>query len=75
MIRRYYEKELPPEVRHLVKSTYYDFNIFYVSEITWNDKLAYIISMDDKTPNDKISYKIIKVVGSEMEEMMNFQNK
>jgi uncharacterized protein YkuJ len=75
MIRHYKEDKLPLEVRHRVKSTYYDFNISHVTEVTWDNKLAYVINMEDTRSKDKIFYKIIKVVGGEMEVMKEFSKK
>ncbi|HLG39968.1 MAG TPA: hypothetical protein VI461_09880, partial [Chitinophagaceae bacterium] len=34
MIRYYSEDKLPKEIRHLVKSNYYDFDIFIVTEVS-----------------------------------------
>jgi hypothetical protein len=62
MIRAYNEEKLPAAVRHLVKSTYYDFSIYFVTEITTNMQTAYHVKMADKT-----SWKTIKVVEGEME--------
>lgn len=62
MIRAYNEEKLPADVRHLVKSTYYDFTIYYVTEINTDRKTAYHVKMADKT-----SWKTIKVVNGEME--------
>jgi hypothetical protein len=62
MIRYYHEDKLPLEIRHLVKSNYYDFSIFVVTEININRKIAYLVKMVDKT-----SWKTIKVVDGEME--------
>jgi hypothetical protein len=62
MIRHYYEEKLPREVRHLVKSNYYDFSIYHVTEVSRNDKIAYVLKLEDKT-----SWKTIKVVDGEME--------
>ena len=62
MIRSYNEEKLPADVRHLVKSTYYDFSIYYVTEINSDMKTAYHVKMADKT-----SWKTIKVVDGEME--------
>ena len=62
MIRYYNEEKLPREVRHLVKSNYYDFSIYHVSEFQSNDKTAYVVVMEDKT-----SWKKIKIVDNEME--------
>jgi hypothetical protein len=33
-VRTYQEDKLPKEIRHMVKSTYYDFNIFLVNEVS-----------------------------------------
>ena len=62
MIRSYNEEKLPADVRHLVKSTYYDFTIYYVTEINSDRKTAYHVKMADKT-----SWKTIKIVDGEME--------
>ena len=62
MIRHYNEEKLPREVRHLVKSNYYDFNIYHVTEISRNGIIAYGIKLEDK-----ISWKTIKVIDGEME--------
>lgn len=62
MIRSYNEEKLPADVRHLVKSAYYDFTIYYVTEINSDMKTAYHVKMADKT-----SWKTIKVVDGEME--------
>ena len=62
MIRHYTQEKLPTEIRHLVKSAYYDFNIYYVAEVNTDMKIAYHIKTADKT-----SWKTIKVVDGEME--------
>ena len=62
MIRYYNEEKLPADVRHLVKSKYYDFSIYQVTEVTRNNKIAYVVKMEDKT-----LWKTIKVVDGEME--------
>ena len=61
-VRSYAEDKLSPEIRHLVKSNYYDFNIFRVTEIQAKNKTAFIIQLEDNT-----SWKTIKVVDDEME--------
>ena len=61
-VRGYAEDKLSPEIRHQVKSSYYDFNIFWVTEIRAKNKTAFIIKLEGKT-----SWKTIKVVGDEME--------
>jgi hypothetical protein len=62
VIRDYHEDKLPREIRHIVKRTYYDFSIYFISEVTIKDITAYIIQIEDKT-----SWKILKVVDGEME--------
>jgi len=61
-IRYYSEKELPFEVRDRVKSKYYDFSIFLVTEVTVGDITAYLVKIEDKT-----CWKTIKVLDGEME--------
>ncbi|NJO24802.1 MAG: hypothetical protein HC867_01950 [Bacteroidia bacterium] len=60
---RYYgEDQLPREVRHLVKSTYYDYAITLVNEIKTGSKTIYIVHMADKT-----SWVNLRVCDGEME--------
>jgi YD repeat-containing protein len=62
-IRTYQENKLPKEVRHRVKSTYYDFNITSVNELTAGNQKVYLVKLEDKT-----SFKTIRI--QEGEEMM-----
>lgn len=62
MLRHYNEVKLPAEIRHRVKSNYYDFSIYHVSEIRYNGKTAWYVTIEDKT-----CWKKIKVLDSEME--------
>ena len=62
MIRYYFENRLPPAIRHLVKSTYYDFSIYHIIEPTINGVTSYLIQMEDRS-----AWKTIKVVDGEME--------
>ena len=62
MLRHFNEEKLPPDVRHLVKSNYYDFSIYHVSEIRYNGKTAWYVTIEDKT-----CWKKIKVLDAEME--------
>jgi hypothetical protein len=62
IIRYYFENRLPPAIRHLVKTTYYDFSIYHIIEPTINGVTSYLIQMEGKT-----SWKTIKVVDGEME--------
>jgi hypothetical protein len=47
-IRYYGEKNLPADVRHHIKSAYYDFTITQVEEIVLPDKIAYLVHMNDE---------------------------
>jgi hypothetical protein len=67
-IRSYTEKELPAEVRHQVKSTYYDFSIFTVAEVTSAGQTAYLITLEDKT-----SWKVIRIADGEMRIWKEYQ--
>jgi hypothetical protein len=61
-VRYYYEKNMSPAIRHQVKTRYYDFEIFLITEITAGDKTAYLIKMEDKT-----CWKTVRVADNEME--------
>ena len=45
-MRQYTEKELPRDIRALVKSTYYDFAITWVKEVTQFQSLVYVVHID-----------------------------
>jgi hypothetical protein len=64
----YGEKELPDEVRAIVKKTYYDYTIHSVEELHVGESLAYIIHMDNET-----TWKNVKVADGEMELIQDFQ--
>ena len=69
----YTEEKLPADIRRRVKGTYYDFSIYHITEVYWNDKLIYLVSIKDETAKDKIYYKIIRVVdGGEMDTLKEF---
>lgn len=73
--RDYSEDKLSREVRHRVKSTYYDFSIYCVNEITINGITAYIVAIEDKTSRDETFWKIIKVVEGEIETIKEYSEK
>ncbi len=70
LARMYAEAQLPRDVRHLVKRTFYDFSIYQVLEITRNDNTVYIITMEDKT-----CWKKIKVENGEIEPLYELPKK
>lgn len=68
-IRTYQEDKLPKEIRHQVKSTYYDFNIINVNELTVGNQKVYLVKLEDKT-----SFKTIRIQeGEEMMETEKYQ--
>ncbi len=67
MIRSYSEAQMPREVRHQVKRTFYDFSICQVHEIIRDNNTIYIVTIEDKT-----SQKKIKVENGEMEVMFEW---
>jgi len=71
--RTYTEEKLPADIRHRVKGIYYDFSIYHITEVYWNDKLIYLVSIKDETAKDKTYYKTIRVVdGGEMDTIKEF---
>ena len=60
-IRDYAEDKLAFEIRDLVKSKYYDLNIFHVDEVKSNDGILYLIKLEGKT-----TWKTIRVTGGEI---------
>lgn len=67
-VRNYYEDKLPKDIRHRVKSVYYDYSIYYVQEVTVADKIAYLVKIEDKN-----SIKTIRIVDGEMDEYLAFE--
>jgi hypothetical protein len=69
-IKIYGEEKLLREVRHVVKSTYYDYNIVYAQEIETTDSdgvPTYVVCVEDKT-----KIKLIRVSAGEMNEWKEF---
>ena len=68
-IRTYDEKELPEEIRHLVKSSYHDHDISFVLEIEKpRDTFTYIVHLEGKA-----EWINIRVNSGRMEEFQKFQ--
>ena len=63
-IQRYYERNLPADVRALVKSTYYDYTIVQIEEVNvpQQENTIYILHLRDNK-----NFKIVRVCGDEME--------
>jgi len=66
-IRQYSEKELPFEIRHMIKSVYYDFSIYVINEVTTDGRTWYVINIEDTS-----SFKVIKIVDGVMEVMNEY---
>jgi len=69
-IKYYGEEKLLREIRHVVKSTYYDYNIVYAQEIETTDTdgvPTYVICVEDKS-----KIKLIRVSAGEMSEWKEF---
>jgi hypothetical protein len=66
-LRFYTEKNLPFAVRDLVKRTYYDFSIFLVIEIETDNKIIYLLKMEDKN-----SLKTVRVIDGEINEIEHY---
>jgi hypothetical protein len=58
----YSEDQLPKQVRHLVKSHFYDYAITYVTEVHKNDAIAFYVKIEDTS-----TIKTIKIVDEEWE--------
>jgi hypothetical protein len=58
----YPEDRLAQEVRHFVKSRFYDYSIFHITEVRKNGATAYYVKVQDAT-----TIKTIKVVEEEWE--------
>jgi hypothetical protein len=53
--RYYNEDKLPREVRHLVKTNYYDFSIYRIAELSLSNKIVYIVTLENDESWMKIS--------------------
>lgn len=60
-LKYYDESRLPPDIRHLVRSTYYDYRIAIVTEVVRNEHVLYLVKMENDT-----AYLTIKVDDGEL---------
>ena len=63
-IKFYHEEKMGGEIRHIVKSTYYDYNIVYTQEIETTDSEdvpTYIVCLEDKS-----NIKLVRIHSGEM---------
>ena len=66
-ITYYSGKKLPHDIRSMVKSTYYDYEIPFVEEIHAGEKIVYIVHLEDET-----TWKKVKVSDDGMELIEDF---
>ena len=69
-IKIYGEEKMLREIRHVVKSTYYDYNIVYAQEIETTDSdgvPTYVVCVEDKT-----KIKMIRISAGEMSEWKEY---
>ncbi|MEP6747872.1 MAG: hypothetical protein ABJB86_09100 [Bacteroidota bacterium] len=62
IIRTYSQNKLPEDIRKQVRSTYYDYSIYNVNEVTVGNIKAYLIGIE----NDD-NMKIVRIVDGEMD--------
>jgi hypothetical protein len=68
-IAGYTEEHLPEAVRREVRSTYYDYAILFVNEISMSGKpVSYVVQIQDKK-----TIRILRVVDGEMEEIQKIE--
>jgi putative component of toxin-antitoxin plasmid stabilization module len=65
-----HEEKLPRNIRYLVKSTYYDFDIILVEELRIREGAEYIVYLEDK-----FNIKIVKVNNGDEMEVLQELNK
>jgi len=65
--RIYNETKLPREIRRIVKSTYYDYAIKSVSEVTGAQKLMYFVKIQDS-----VTLKTVRVMDGDMQVIEEF---
>ena len=69
-LKIYGEEKMLHDIRHLVKSTYYDYNIVYAQEIETTDSdgvPTYVVCVEDKT-----KIKMIRISAGEMSEWKEY---
>ncbi|MBS1597916.1 MAG: hypothetical protein JST75_06805 [Bacteroidetes bacterium] len=69
-IANYGERNLPQDIRALVKSTYYDYTITLVQEVTAHDQTVYLVHMQDES-----TWKTLRVSDGEMSIIEDFNKK
>ena len=69
-IRRYYETDMPKDVRAIVKSVYYDYAILRIEEITGtkHNSLVFVVHVQDAT-----TLKILRICDNEMDVLHEYK--
>jgi hypothetical protein len=65
----YHEEKLPRDIRFVVKSTYFDFDIFMAEELHTREGVEYIVYLKDKS-----NIRIVKVTSDEEMEVLQDLN-
>ena len=68
-LRYYLENRLSPEIRHLVKSKYYDYSIFQISEVSGNGPTCYQVKIRDRN-----HCKVINVINGVMKVVVEYSD-
>ena len=68
-IKRYSEQQLPKSIRHMVKSTYYDYDIICAEEIEVNQQVIFLVHVKGKNNS-----KTIRISDDEMEVIEDLTN-
>ena len=66
-LRYYLENKLSPEIRRLVRSKYYDYSIFQISEVSGNGPTCYQVKIRNKN-----HCKVINVINGEMKVIVEY---
>lgn len=67
-IQSYFENKLARDIRHQVKSSYYDHNISYIHELTVGTDKVYLVKLEGKS-----DWKTVRIADGEMAEVESFQ--
>jgi hypothetical protein len=68
-IKRYDEKQLPKDIRQLVRSTYYDYNITSVEEVNVNLQVIYLVHIHGENHS-----KTLRIADGEMDVIQDLTN-
>ena len=66
-INYYEEKKLPVDIKRMVKSTYYDYSIFGVAEVHFDEETVYMVYIQSEN-----NFKTVRVHNDDMQEVESF---